>query len=362
MVKRMIIRSDPVACMIGVDRLGRPGIMQFFNRLSQDYVPMYHVLSVMIVFLFWTGSAQALSKYEERLNELAEGVISEAVKEKAVRLAILDFTDQKGNVTAVGQFLAEELGTQILVLGELAVVDRTLLAATMAKHRLSRLDASQTKSIRRVAKALRVDLFVTGSFIEIPEGIQVIAKLVRPKSVHAAGAARSVLPKAGPLVAFFKPAAASPPPPVQPKETTPLPAPPSHANDVYAMVVNRIEQHGRHIGLDMTLENRSPRDIKIHCQLQDTYVKDERGDEWRQNVSESRDGLCVRGTELAPGKKARAVLSFPIQERIPGSTLSLHFHETSPRHDTVFSIDGLKLERRGESPQPAEASGASTTQ
>jgi hypothetical protein len=301
--------------------------------------------------VIWAGSAHALSKYEERLNELAEGVISEAVKEKAMRLAILDFTDQKGNVTPVGQFLAEELGTQILVVGELGVVDRTLLNATMAKHRLSHLDVSQSKSVRRVARALRVDLFVVGSFVEIPEGIQVSAKLIRPRSVQAAGAARGVLPKSGPLAAFFK---APPPPaapPVEVKEPEPSSTPPSHTNDLYAMVVDGIKQHAGHIGLELTLENRSPRDIKIHCRLQDTYVKDERGTEWRQDVSASRDGLCVRGMELAPGRKAHAELSFPIQEQQPESVLSLHFHETSPRRDTVFSIGDLKLE--GHSGPPA---------
>jgi TolB-like protein len=339
---------------------GRLSSMASSTLSSFDYVAMRRLFMTIAVLVLWTGSAHASSKYEERLNELAEGIISEAVKEKAVRLAILDFTDHKGKVTPMGQFLAEELGTQILVVGELGVVDRALLAATMAKHRLNRLDVSQTKAVRRVAKALRVDLFVVGSFIEIPEGLQVSAKLIRPRSVQAAGAARAVLPKAGPLTAFFKapPAPATPPP--APKETTAQPATPSHVNDVYAMAINAVEQHLGHISLHMTLENRTPRDIKIHCRLQDTYVKDERGVQWRQDVSKNRDGLCVRGMELAPGKKAYATLSFPIQEQQPGSTLSLHFHETSPRHDLVFSIDDLKLERREEPAEKAGRPSAST--
>jgi hypothetical protein len=313
-----------------------------------------------VALMIWAGPVHALSKYEERLNELAESVISEAVKEKAARLAILDFTDQKGNVTPVGRFLAEELGTQILVVGELGVVDRTLLGATMAKHRLSRLDVSQSKSVRRVAKALRVDLFVVASFLEIPEGLQVSVKLIRPRSIQAAGAARGVLPKAGPLAAFFKAPPPPPAPPAEVKKPDLSPPPPSHTNDLYAMVVDGIEQHAGHIGLEMTLENRSPRDIKIHCRLQDTYVKDASGAEWRQDVSASRDGLCVRGIELLPGKKAHTVLSFPIQEQQPGPPLSLHFHETSPRRDAVFSIEGLTLE--GHPPATPEERPASSAQ
>jgi hypothetical protein len=240
--------------------------------------------------------------------------------------------------------------------GELAVVDHKLLVATMKKHRLTHLDASQTKAARRVAKALRVDLFVVGSFMEIAEGIQVTTKLIRPRTVQAAGAARSLIPKAGPLLTFFTPAPTPTPPPAEQQEAAPQPAPPSHTNDVYALVITGLEQHAGHIGLEMTLENRSPRDIKIHCQLQDTYVKDERGTEWRQDVSESRDGLCIRGAELAPRTKAQTVLSFPIQDRQPGSTLTLHFHETSPRHDVVFSIEGLKLGRQGDQQPPGDGS------
>ena len=64
---------------------------------------MRRLLMAIAALMIWTGSAQALSKYEERLNELAEGVIAEAVKDKAARLAILDFTDQKGTVPAAGR-------------------------------------------------------------------------------------------------------------------------------------------------------------------------------------------------------------------------------------------------------------------
>jgi hypothetical protein len=145
------------------------------------------------------------------------------------------------------------------------------------------------------------------------------------------------------LAAFFKAPPPPPAPPAEVKKPDLSPPPPSHTNDLYAMVVDGIEQHAGHIGLEMTLENRSPRDIKIHCRLQDTYVKDASGAEWRQDVSASRDGLCVRGIEQQPGPP-----------------LSLHFHETSPRRDAVFSIEGLTLE--GHPPATPEERPASSAQ
>ena len=150
------------------------------------------------------SSAEAASKYEDSVKELAEGVAAEAIKMKKSRLAVLDFVDSKGEATPIGQFLAEELATHLLVAGELKVVDHKLLTATMAKHQLTHLETSQAKTAKKVAKALRVDLFVTGAYLEIPEGVQVTAKLVGPYTVYPVGAARAIVPKAGPLAALLK--------------------------------------------------------------------------------------------------------------------------------------------------------------
>ncbi len=59
-------------------------------------------------------SSLGYGHYEESLKQLAEGVIVKAVKAKKQRLAFLDFTDSKGNATPLGQFLAEEVGAQVL--------------------------------------------------------------------------------------------------------------------------------------------------------------------------------------------------------------------------------------------------------
>ena len=45
------------------------------------------------------------------------------------------------------------------------MVDRKLLIATMEKHQLTHLDTSQAKAAKKVAKALRADLYVTGSYL-----------------------------------------------------------------------------------------------------------------------------------------------------------------------------------------------------
>src|SRR5437899_5222368 len=89
--------------------------------------------ALLAIAMLWTLPVHAASPYEESLKQLAEGVVAGAAKANRERLAVLDFTDAKGAITPIGQFLAEELSTQILVAGELKVVDHALVSSTLKK-------------------------------------------------------------------------------------------------------------------------------------------------------------------------------------------------------------------------------------
>lgn len=305
---------------------------------------MTRILCCFLCLAFGYSSALAASKYEESVKELAEGVAAEAIKMKKSRLAVLDFVDSKGDVTPIGQFLAEELATHLLVAGELKVVDHKLLTATMAKHHLTQLETSQAKAAKKVAKALRADLFVTGAYLEIPEGVQVTAKLIGPYTVYPVGAARAIVPKAGPLATLLKQATA-PKPPVA--VTVPEPAGPvlsSYENESYQVRVLGIARQDDRIALELLFTSRSSHPVKIGCQFQDTYLLNEQGEQWPQDIAQSREGLCTRGMELHPRKQQPATLTFSTAKKPAKGLMTLHYHETSPRSDRVVTLDGLKLD------------------
>jgi hypothetical protein len=52
----------------------------------------------------------------------------------------------------------------------------------------------------------------------------------------------------------------------------------------------------------------------------------------------------MRGLELSPREKERAVLLFTAPPDAFASQFTLHYHEKSPRRDAAFTIDGLKTE------------------
>lgn len=311
-------------------------------------MPMIGLLLLLIGLLTLFShptSSWAGAKYEEGLKQLADGVTEGAAKAKKQRLAFLDFTDGKGEPTPIGQFLAEELGTQIMVAGELTVVDRTLAYSTLKKFHVDHIDLAHAKTVHQAAKVIRADLFVGGVILDTPDGLQVTVRLISPSNAQPIRAIRGMLPKAGPLNAFFKKEEA--PQPIvnieSPKDT-PTPAGlGTYRNEHYEMVVRSIERQATRAKVDLTIENLSRRDVKLLCHLQDTLLTDEQGTAWHQGVGDNREGLCTRGVELSPRRKERAVLTFTGPSETAATLFTLHFREMLPRRDASFVIDGLKV-------------------
>jgi TolB-like protein len=299
----------------------------------------------------WTVPAYATSSYEESLKQLAEGVIADAVKAGKGRLAVVDFTNAKGTVTPIGRFLAEELGTQILLAGELKVVDRTMVSSTLKKFHVTQFEPAQAKAVNQAAKAVRADVFATGSYLESPDGLRVTVKLLSPDTMQSLGATRSTIPKTGPLAVLIK--EANKPPAVK-VDLAAKPAPPPglgfHSNEYYQLVVTALHRREKQISADLTIENKSSRDIKILCQLQDTLLEDDRGGQWKLEVKDNREGLCMRGIEIPRRGKGRAVLTFSAPTDEAGSQMIFRYHEKAPRPDALFSIEGLKPESAGTTP------------
>jgi TolB-like protein len=304
------------------------------------------LISGLLLCTLLSGHVFAAGNYEESLKLLADGVIAESLKAKKERLAIIDFTDAKGAVTQIGQFLAEELGTQLLVAGELKVVEHKLVSSTLKKRHITQIEATSPKALKGAAKAIRTDVFVTGSYLDAPEGILVTVKLMNPSNAQAIGAARGMIPKAGPLgemvKEFNKPPAVKVEPPKGPTAPEGLGF---HRNEFYELVVRALSRQDNRIRMDLTIENRSPRDVKLLCFLQNTVLRDDQGGQWSQSVEGNREGLCTRGIELSPREKDLAVLTFVAPaDSTAVSQFTFSFHEKSPRRDATFTIEGLAVE------------------
>ena len=311
---------------------------------------------ILAITVLWTLPAYAGLSYEESLKQLAEAVIADAVKAKRARLALVDFTDAKGTVTPIGKFLAEELSTQILVAGELKVADRTMVGSTLKKFHVTQFEPAQANAVKQAAKAVHADVFATGSYLESPDSLRVTVKLLNPATVQSIGATRGTLSKTGPLAELIK---ETNKPPVVKVDLSAKPAPPPglgfHSNEQYQLVVTALHKRNTQLSADLTIENKSSRNIKVLCLLQDTVLEDDQGTQWKLAVENNRDGLCMRGIELSPRGKALTVLTFSAPTDATESRLTLHYHEKAPRRDARFSINGLTAESTGPPPATIDA-------
>jgi len=287
-----------------------------------------------------TGAAN----YDESLKQLAEQVTAEMVKAKQHRVALVEFTDSKGASTAIGQFLTDELTTQLQVGGEIKVIERSQVQAALSAQHVTALSPTHSKAVSKAAATIKADAFVTGTYVETPNGVQVTMKLIRSKKADTFAAARGSLPKTGPLADLIKEANK---PPVKVDEGPKKPDVPEglgfHRNDQYELVVHAVSKKGALAKVDATVENRSSRDLKIVCLLQDTTLRDKHGVVWVQRIEDNREGLCTRGVELQPREKERIVLTFTIPSEDETSHVSLHIHETSPRRGAVYTIERLPV-------------------
>jgi hypothetical protein len=312
---------------------------------TTDTVMGTSLLFFSLVVMLICPTAAPASDYEGNLKQLAEAITAQAFQAKRERLAMLDFTDEHGAVTPAGQFLAAELGTQIQVAGEVAVVDPRLVRSTLKKFHVLELAPSEAKAVRRAAKAMRADVLLTGSYVEASEGLSITVTLTNPSNLKAIGEVHGTLPTGGPLAELLKGPVA--PTAIEGPKEAPLPGRfGRHRTELYELTVQSLIRTGESVRLEAAIENRSPHRVKVLCHLQDTVLKDDHGAAWTQAPEDDPEGLCQRGLDIAAGDIRHAVLTFHGPVGTEPTEFTLYFHERSPGRDTRFTIERLTADSR----------------
>jgi TolB-like protein len=308
-----------------------------------------HAFAIACTFLFVAASAQPIGAkegkaYEEGIRELSESIVTDVVKEKHPSVAVMDFTDLNGKVTALGRFVAEELSSSLVITGEVQVVDRTQFGHVLEKEGVSHGSAIESGNLKKLGVAANVHGIVTGTVTDMGGAVRVTAKVLSTDNGRVITTARTSLTKTGPIAEFTKPEPKQPTAKVEkPKEST-GPQLPSYAGDMYRLTITGTSRSAKLLTLDLLVENTSPRDLRIACKLMDTYLKDEAGAEWRQDADHNREGICIRGLKLMASTKQRATITFMPRTDADGKVFALHFHETEPRRDVLYTISGIKTE------------------
>ena len=152
------------------------------------------IVAVFTVFALLIAVQDVLA-YEKELKALSAEIAENIAKTNKTKVAVVDFTDLKGNVTELGRFIAEELSVGLQIAGKnLEVVDRTHLQTLLKEHKLSSTGLVDPESSRKLGQIAGVDALITGTITPFGETIRLSAKIIDTESAKLIGANTGNIP------------------------------------------------------------------------------------------------------------------------------------------------------------------------
>ena len=161
----------------------------------------HFIIATLCFTALFTSPSFAASDLESGVKDLAEQISKNMTAGNKKKVAIIDFGDLDGNVAALGQFLAEELITQLFTIspGQFEVVERRQLLKLEKELILSQTGFIEEKSIKKMGQVLGVDAIVTGSITDLGNTVKVNARLIGVESAKVFAVASTNIPKVGTL-------------------------------------------------------------------------------------------------------------------------------------------------------------------
>jgi len=120
---------------------------------------------------------------------MSHGLTRDILKSGKKRVAVVDFTDLKGNITELGRFISEELSVNLTRnSSKYEVIDRAHLKAIMTEHRFAASGLVDPQTIKEIGKIAGVDLLVTGLLTPFGDSIRISCKILSTKTAKVLGA------------------------------------------------------------------------------------------------------------------------------------------------------------------------------
>lgn len=160
----------------------------------------------LIVTMIYTPVAFSAANLEAGVVELANEISKNMTKKSKKKIAVIEFSDLNDNINGLGQFLAEELITQLFIVnpGAFEVVERRQLAKVLRQQKLSTTGLLEPKAMESVGKILGVDAIVTGSTTDLGNTIKVNARIIDVNSAKIFAVASTNIPKTSNVVALLQ--------------------------------------------------------------------------------------------------------------------------------------------------------------
>jgi TolB-like protein len=136
------------------------------------------------------GNSQANDTLEQRLDSLARKISDNLTENQKRTIAVVEFSDLKGNVTNFGRFLSEELITRLYQTKKFKVIERQQLNKIIAEQKLSLTGLVDPASAQKLGRVLGVDSIVFGSISDLVKTLKINARLIGTETGEVFAAAQ----------------------------------------------------------------------------------------------------------------------------------------------------------------------------
>ncbi len=164
--------------------------------LNGKYVPA----ALVLLSLCWPASSplSAAQDLEGGIQEIAQQLSSSMGGGKVRKLAVVEFPDLNGYQSALGQFIAEELVTQLSIgtnAGQFDVVERRQLARVLREQELTESSLFDAASISKIGKILGIEAIITGSIADLGTDVKINARAISIETAKVFAAASTKFAK-----------------------------------------------------------------------------------------------------------------------------------------------------------------------
>jgi TolB-like protein len=155
---------------------------------------LHGLLLLLVVSWVPCSIAQQSKPLSGALEELASQITRVLPDGEKRRIAIVPFSDLNGQSTVLGNYVAEELTTQIFNSGKLEIVERSLLDKILKELKLGQSGAIDPNTARQVGKIAGVSALVTGTITDFQTYVAINSRLIDAQTgkVVAAASARVI--------------------------------------------------------------------------------------------------------------------------------------------------------------------------
>lgn len=284
---------------------------------------------------------------DTRISELASQIAKSMTEQRKSKIAVIEFTDLRGNVTDFGRFLAEKLITKLFATGKFQVMERAKLKKALEEQRFGLTGMVDDETAARLGKILGVEAIVIGTVTDLGSNVDVNSRLIGTETGAVFAVASTQFEKSeavaklmGEGIGVGEGSTQTQPAQQQPTSLSPK----AFENNRIRITIISLEKTGNIITLTARFENIWNRSYKIRWNYvlgQVPYLLDENGANW--DFKNETIHMRNNSVELIPSTKLLDKFTFGAKEESNGKKFDfvLKLYLVPEGQSVTYPIDVL---------------------